>query len=148
MKSLLTHIIGFVDGVAFTILFCACTGLLTKETVVESVEVTRGLRQVSATVTAYCPCERCCGKYADGITATGRDAFKTRGVAVDGTLIKKGSKVTIPGVGTYLADDVGGAMRQFAKKGLYHIDLRFPTHEEALQWGRKHIDILVQDKVD
>jgi hypothetical protein len=29
-------------------------------------------------VTAYCPCEKCCGEYADGITACGRPAISLR----------------------------------------------------------------------
>lgn len=32
------------------------------------------------TVTAYCPCEKCCGAYANGYTATGEKA--TQGVTI------------------------------------------------------------------
>ena len=30
-----------------------------------------GCEPMDANVSAYCPCERCCGVYADGITASG-----------------------------------------------------------------------------
>ena len=101
---------------------------------------------VWATVTAYCPCERCCGAFSDGKTAIGRDAYRTRGVAVDGKLIPLRAKVTIPGAGAlpFLADDTGGAMRQAARRGQYHVDLRFRDHGAALKWGRKRLLITVR----
>ena len=46
--------------------------------------------------TGYCPCSICCGKYADGKTATWRDAQKA-GVAVDPKVIPLGSHIDIPG---------------------------------------------------
>ena len=97
--------------------------------------------RLHAKVTAYCPCEQCCGKYADGRTSTGKDAWRTRGVAVDPKRIPYGSKVTIPGAGTFIADDTGGAMRN-AK--MIHIDLRFNNHVEALAWGVQHMEVVVR----
>ena len=102
------------------------------------------IRILSAKVTAYCPCEKCCGASADGVTSRGRDAYKTRGVAVDPKRIKYGSMIEIPGAGTFVADDTGGAMRN--AKG-HHIDLRFPTHQEALNWGVKNLIITVTEKL-
>lgn len=49
----------------------------------------------------------------------------------------------IPGAGTFLADDTGGAMRRDGRKGVVHIDLRFHSHVEALRWGRQYLDIEV-----
>lgn len=92
-------------------------------------------------VTAYCPCKICCGEFADNLTATGRDATIPNGVAVDFNLIPRWSKLKIPGVGVRIADDTGGAMRQSAKKGIYHIDVRFKTHQEALNWGRQWLPV-------
>jgi len=99
-------------------------------------------RQVSTLVTAYCPCAKCCGKYADGKTATGTDAY-TRGAAVAPKLISYGSVLDIPDYGRCVADDTGGAMRNAAKRGEYHIDVRFPTHKEALAWGRKRLTVTI-----
>ena len=89
-------------------------------------------------ITAYCPKICCCGKFADGKTATGRSAWKA-GVAVDPSVIPLGAHIDIPGYnrgpnknGSWIkADDVGGMI-----KG-YKIDIRFRTHWEARQWGRK-----------
>ena len=68
-------------------------------------------------VTAYCPCGKCCGKYADGKTSIGRNARKILGVAADPNVLAYGTKLKIPGVGTREVDDTGGAMRQSTKKG-------------------------------
>lgn len=92
-------------------------------------------------VSAYCPCSICCGKHANGRTATGRNA-SLPGVAVNNTTIPLGSRLDIPGYtrtnGTskaagawILADDVGGKI-----KG-NKIDVRFKTHEEAIRWAGK-----------
>ena len=99
------------------------------------------IMEVDAVVTAYCPCSKCCGKYADGVTSAGKDA-NTRGCAVDPKMIPYGSDVVI-GEKAWRADDTGGAMRQSGRKGVYHIDLRMATHAEALQWGRKRIKVTV-----
>lgn len=93
-------------------------------------------------VTAYCPCNKCCGQYADGKTSTGKDAWKP-GVAADPKLLPYGTKLNIPGVGILPVDDTGGAMRQSAKKGICHIDVRFPDHREALNFGVKWLDVEV-----
>lgn len=95
---------------------------------------------VIAKVTAYCPCSQCCGKYSDGKTSRNRDAWKTRGVAVDPRRIPYGSKVTIPGAGIFVADDTGGAMRN--AKGT-HIDLRFHSHKAALEWGVRILEVTI-----
>ena len=91
---------------------------------------------VTMKVTAYCPCEKCCGKWAASAkTAIGRDARTTVGVAADPKLLPYRTRLEIPGVGMREVDDTGGAMRQSAKKGIVHIDLRMKTHAEAKAWG-------------
>ena len=91
---------------------------------------------VSVEVTAYCPNSCCCGSFADGVTATGVDAY-TKGVAVDPKFIPLGSVLKIPGYGTVTADDVGGAIKGDK------IDVRFRTHEEARQFGRQRRTITI-----
>lgn len=80
------------------------------------------------TLTAYCSCERCCGK-TDGITATGTHAIEGVTIAVDPDDIPYGSYVDIEGLGTYIAEDCGGAI-----KG-NRIDIYFDSHEAALKFG-------------
>lgn len=101
-------------------------------------------KRIKVTATAYCPCSICCGKYADGRTATNRDAYLP-GAAVDPDVIPLGSRLDIPGYtrndGVWIrADDVGGAI-----KG-NKIDVRFKTHKEAKEWGVKTITIRVWTK--
>lgn len=94
-------------------------------------------------VTAYCPCEKCCGKYSDGVTACGHkirigDAF----VAADkeypfGTEMiiasyKNGQPVKVL--------DRGGAI--FGNR----LDVFFHSHQDALKWGVRHIDVKVRSK--
>ena len=90
-------------------------------------------------ITAYCPCEKCCGEWADGITATGTTATQGRTVAVDPSVIELGSVVYFEGVdglvGGYIAEDTGGAI-----KG-NRIDLFFDDHQEALEWGIKELEV-------
>lgn len=80
------------------------------------------------TLTAYCSCEKCCGK-SDGITASGTIATPGRTVAVDTTNIPYGTSVEIDGFGTYVAEDCGGAI-----KGS-RIDIFFADHEQAMNFG-------------
>lgn len=91
--------------------------------------VEREYIEVTATLTAYCPCVKCCGK-SDGITASGTQATAGRTVAVDTRLIPYGTEISIDGK-TYIAEDCGGKV-----KG-YTIDVFFDSHEEALNFGRQ-----------
>lgn len=98
--------------------------------------------EVEVKATAYCPCSRCCGRFADGMTSMGRDAGFP-GVAVDPKRIPYGTIIEIPGIGKLEADDTGSAMRN--AEGL-HIDIRFRTHEEALQWGVQTIVVKIFER--
>lgn len=90
-------------------------------------------------ITAYCPCEKCCGKWADGITATGTAATQGRTVAVDPAVIELGSTVYFEGadglVSGFVAEDTGGAI-----KG-NRIDLFFDSHTDALNWGVRELEV-------
>jgi 3D (Asp-Asp-Asp) domain-containing protein len=95
------------------------------------------------TVRAYCPCEDCCGPHANGRTAIGDNARICDGVAADFKIFPKRTQLRIPGIGVREVDDTGGALRQNAKRGIVHIDVRFPTHREALEWGVRKLDVTV-----
>ena len=143
------HILSFVALVVlliFTIPVCVMTEKISAQAV-EVSEVTevsevsepateyttavaeREYIEVTATLTAYCPCAKCCGK-SDGITASGTQATAGRTVAVDTRLIPYGTEISIDGK-TYIAEDCGGKV-----KG-YTIDVFFNSHEEALNFGRQ-----------
>ena len=98
------------------------------------------------TVTAYSPDHRSCGEFADGITASNKSVWTNAGrlVAADTSILPFGSMLTIPGY----ADDMivpvldrGGAI-----KGS-RLDLLYPTHKEALQWGVQRLPVVVWEEV-
>ena len=89
-------------------------------------------------LTAYCPCEKCCGKWAlnrpsdeNGlivITASGERALQGVTVAADSDLLSFGTPLRING-NDYSVQDRGSAIK---KK---HLDIYFESHEEALEFG-------------
>jgi 3D (Asp-Asp-Asp) domain-containing protein len=94
-------------------------------------------------VTAYCPCTKCCGPHASGTTASGKPVSYNAGrfVAADTTLLPFGSKVIVPGYGAMPVEVID---RGSAIKG-NHLDVFFPTHEQAVTWGRQWIPVTVLD---
>ena len=95
----------------------------------------RQAKVVRMRVTAYCPCEKCCGNWSDGVTASG--------VPAEGLIIaapktfKFGTQMYIKGYGLATVQDRGGAI-----KG-NRLDVLFPTHQEALEWGVKDIGVII-----
>ena len=100
-----------------------------------------GWTTISMRVTAYCPCEKCCGEWADGVTANGHvikpgDCF----VAAD-RRFAFGTEMLIKGYNaskTVKVFDRGGAI-----KG-NKLDVFFHTHQAALEWGVRYIDVKVK----
>jgi 3D (Asp-Asp-Asp) domain-containing protein len=92
-------------------------------------------------VTGYCACRKCCGRFADGITACGHkikwgDAF----VAAD-RKYSFGTEMIVPGYNNgkpIKVLDRGGAIRG------NKLDVFFHSHKEAMQWGVKYIDVKVR----
>lgn len=107
----------------------------------------RPARTMTMTVTGYSPDARSCGDSADGLTATlhsvTTNAMKL--VAADTRVLPYGSMVSIPGYDSgqiVPVLDCGGAIK--GRK----LDLMFPTHEEARQWGRKTLKVTVWEYAD
>ncbi len=95
-------------------------------------------------LTAYCSCEKCCGRWAsnrpvdeDGkkivIGASGEVLEAGISIAVDKNVIPYGSKVLI-GDHEYIAHDCGGAIKQ------NRIDVYFADHQEALEFGVQYAE--------
>ena len=87
-------------------------------------------------VTAYCPCEICCGPHACGLTASGRPAVGDL-VAVDPRRVPLGSMVHVPGRSWNLAADTGRDI-----KG-NRVDLLCATHEEARRFGVRWLAVTI-----
>lgn len=107
----------------------------------------RPVRTMRMLVTAYCPGECCCGEFADGITASGKSVFTNAGhlVAADTRILPFNSLLTIPGydhANVVPVLDRGGKI-----KGL-RLDVLFPTHAQAKQWGAQWVDVTVWEYVE
>ena len=95
-------------------------------------------------VYAYCACQKCCGKNAHGVTATGTKVKEGRTIAVDPKVIPLGSTVYIKYKGKthkYIAEDTGGEWIQGFK-----IDKYTKSHSACLQWGIKKCKVYVIKK--
>lgn len=105
--------------------------------------------------TGYCSCGQCCSwrkrwilfgqpvyNYGSlkgkpkkvGVTARGTKAHIGT-IAADPSVWKFGTRLSVPGYGEGVVEDVGGAI-----KGR-HIDLWFPTHAEAIRWGVRWLKV-------
>lgn len=81
-------------------------------------------------VTGYCACEVCCGKYADGMTASGRPPIQGRTVAAN--FAPFGSILTIDGLkNSFVVED------RMNRKYSQRVDIYFQNHDEALRWGKQ-----------
>jgi len=96
------------------------------------------------TATAYCPCEKCCGKWAknrpNGIvyTASGEVAREGVTIAADWNVLPKGTKVEIKGIGFRVVQDRGGAIQG------NRIDIYFDSHQEALEFGVQEVQLRIK----
>jgi len=90
--------------------------------------------------TAYCPCSKCCGKFADGITANGHKIRPGDAFVAASKDIPFGTMMIVPG---YNNDrpvpvlDRGGAITAG------RLDLFFSTHQKALEWGVKNVEVTI-----
>lgn len=106
-------------------------------------------------VTGYCNCGKCCSWKRDmfgfgrpvynygpmkgrpkkiGITASGSRA-KHGTIAADPMVFPFGTHLEVPGYGVGTVEDIGGSI-----KGR-HIDVWFPSHEEARRWGSRWLKV-------
>lgn len=94
------------------------------------------LTSLYVTATAYCPCEKCCGK-CTGITATGEKAVQGATIAADWDVFPPYTRLDIEGMGRRIVHDKGGAING------KHIDIYFDSHEEALAFGKQILKVTI-----
>ena len=91
-------------------------------------------------LTAYCPCSKCCGKWANDasvkVGSIGVPLVQGTSIAVDPKVIPYRSSVYIDGH-EYKAHDCGGAI-----KG-NRIDVYFEDHSVALQFGVQYKEVFI-----
>ncbi len=99
-------------------------------------------RTIKMRVTAYCACAKCCGKFADGRTASGKSIYANGSmfVAADTRIIPMQMMVSIPGYH-------GGVPVPVLDRGRLikgnRLDVFFLSHETARKWGNRKIDVTV-----
>lgn len=99
-------------------------------------------------VTAYCNCKKCCGKEpmgkGYGITASGK---QTCAGCCACNWLPFGTKLNIEGMGEFMVMD-RGARSLFGsnKNKIKHLDIWFPTHQEALNFGKQYKKVEVKDE--
>ena len=76
----------------------------------------------------YCPCEKCNGR-TDKKTKMGTEMVEGRTIAVDTSVIPLGSRVYIDGYGLFIAEDIGGAIKESK------IDIVVSDHDHAYELG-------------
>jgi len=105
------------------------------------------VRTIRMLVTAYSPDARSCGKFADGITASGYSVWTNGGklVAADTRMLPFGSLLEIPG---YDSENIVPVLDVGGKIKGHRLDVLFPTHEQARQWGKQWLDVTVYDYAD
>lgn len=98
-------------------------------------------------LTAYCSCQKCCGKWAlnrpkdeNGneivIGSSGEVLIPKVSIAVDTSVIPHGSEIVING-NTYIAHDTGGAI-----KG-NRIDVYHDNHQEAREFAVQYAEVFL-----
>ena len=92
--------------------------------------------KMAANVSAYCPCEKCCGKFSDGITASGHCIKK--GDKFVAAPLPFGTIVDVPGYGKVPVLDRGGSIQG------NKIDVFFASHQDALNWGRQYLTVTIE----
>ncbi len=107
----------------------------------------RLVKRINMLTTAYSPDERSCGKWADGFTASGYSVW-TNGmklVAADTSILPFGTLVSIPG---YNGGRPVPVLDRGGKIKGNRLDLLYPTHEIALQWGAQRLTVDIWEYAD
>ena len=114
-------------------------------------------QELTLLTTGYCDCGICCSwerswlrlgapvyasgplkgqRKAVGVTATGTHT-RHGTAAVDRTRFPYGTIFEVPGYGYARGEDAGGAIKGD------HIDLWFPSHQAAKNWGKRRLRVRV-----
>ena len=92
------------------------------------------------TMTGFCPCEQCCGKWAGSNTASGTVPTSGRTVGADWSVLTAGTEIYIEGYGYRVIEDkpAGWIIKKYDEE---IIDVFCATHEDALAVGRQTVKV-------
>ncbi len=98
-------------------------------------------------VTAYCPCEICCGAWAenrpDGIVYGAYGKVLQAGISCASPL-PYGTVLEVDGVGEYIVQDKI-AQWVIEKYGENQIDIYFDDHEAACEFGLQYLNVYLKE---
>ncbi|MDP4152864.1 MAG: hypothetical protein Q8865_05400 [Bacillota bacterium] len=97
------------------------------------------------TVTAYCPCKKCCGKWSDSlnpITASGAPAVEGVTVGADFSILKPGTRIFIDGIGERIVQDRTAGWVSDKYNGRI-LDLFFTSHADAAAFGKLQCNVFI-----
>jgi len=92
-------------------------------------------------VTAYCPCRRCCGRFADGKTASGHKVRKGDVLVAADKKYRFGTEMRVPGYNKGRPVKVLDRGRVIRGNRL---DVFFNSHKRAKKWGVKYLDVEIR----
>ncbi len=100
------------------------------------------LKKVKVEATAYCSCSICCGPYDGTRTADGSRPKEYYTIATSrffsfGTMVYIPYFDSAPNNGVFEVEDRGGAIQN------NRIDVYFSTHEKALRFGRRNLELYI-----
>ena len=93
-------------------------------------------------VTAYCSCRRCCGKFADGRTASHHRIRRGDVFAAADKRYSFGTELIVPGYNNNKPVQILDRGRVI--KG-DKIDIFFNSHRKARKWGIKYLDVKINN---
>jgi len=94
-------------------------------------------------VTAYCACEKCCGKSSDKTTASGHKIKRGDTFVAADERYPFGTEIIVPGYNN--SEPVKVLDRGNAIRG-NRLDVFFDSHQKAIQWGIKYLSVKVLTK--
>jgi 3D (Asp-Asp-Asp) domain-containing protein len=99
-----------------------------------------GMREYEMRVTAYCPCEKCCGKNSDRTTASGHKIKRGDTFVAADTRYPFGTEIIVPGYNN--SKPVKVLDRGYSISG-NRLDVFFDSHQKAREWGVKYLSVKV-----
>ena len=91
------------------------------------------------TVTAYCNCPICCGKWSGSACKNGEYPQQGITVACDESVIPLNTYIEIEGYGVRKCQDTGSKIIN------KRLDLYFDSHQEALKFGKKNLKVYLSE---
>ena len=87
------------------------------------------------TAYAYCPCQRCCGQWSGGPTASGTMPEEGRTVAADWDVLPAGTEIYIEDIGWRTVEDTGSGIVGQA------LDVYMTSHQSAIAFGTQTVNV-------